>query len=62
LNWARSVGGAAGPYSSTVPHVAFASFQAMFAGITVAIIREDSGQQCADHPGRATTSLIQTIE
>lgn len=32
------VGAAAGPYSATVPHIAFASFQAMFAGITVAII------------------------
>ncbi len=32
------VGGAPGPYSATVPHIAFASFQAMFAGITVAII------------------------
>lgn len=33
-----SVGAAPGPYSATVPHIAFASFQAMFAGITVAII------------------------
>jgi Amt family ammonium transporter len=33
-----SVGMAAGPYSATVPHVAFAMFQAMFAGITVALI------------------------
>ena len=32
------VGAAAGPYSASVPHIAFASFQAMFAGITVAII------------------------
>lgn len=32
------VGGAPGPYGTTVPHIAFASFQAMFAGITVAII------------------------
>ena len=32
------VGAAPGPYSATVPHIAFASFQAMFAGITVAII------------------------
>ncbi|HET7456881.1 MAG TPA: ammonium transporter [Gemmatimonadaceae bacterium] len=27
-----------GPYSATVPHIAFAAFQAMFAGITVALI------------------------
>jgi Amt family ammonium transporter len=32
------VGATPGPYSATVPHIAFASFQAMFAGITVAII------------------------
>ena len=32
------VGAAAGPYSATVPHVAFSVFQVMFAGITVALI------------------------
>lgn len=32
------VGAAPGPYGPTVPHIAFATFQAMFAGITVAII------------------------
>src|SRR5437868_5128556 len=32
------VGTAPGPYSATIPHVAFAMFQAMFAGITVALI------------------------
>jgi Amt family ammonium transporter len=32
------VGAAPGPYSATIPHIAFASFQAMFAGITVALI------------------------
>jgi Amt family ammonium transporter len=40
LRWfgLAGVGGAAGPYSATIPHVAFAVFQAMFAGITVALI------------------------
>jgi len=32
------VGAATGPYSSTIPHLAFATFQVMFAGITVALI------------------------
>ena len=32
------VGAIAGPYSATIPHAAFASFQAMFAAITVALI------------------------
>ena len=32
------VGIGAGPYSATVPHLAFAVFQAMFAAITVALI------------------------
>jgi len=32
------VGAAAGPYGATIPHVAFTMFQAMFAGITVALI------------------------
>src|SRR5205807_8819431 len=32
------VGAAPGPYSSTIPHIAFATFQVMFAGITVALI------------------------
>ena len=32
------VGAAAGPYSATIPHAAYAVFQAMFAGITVALI------------------------
>jgi Amt family ammonium transporter len=32
------VGGAPGPYSGTIPHISFAGFQAMFAGITVALI------------------------
>ena len=32
------VGAAAGPYSGTIPHIAFAMFQVMFAGITVALI------------------------
>ena len=32
------VGAAAGPYSATIPHLAFVGFQAMFAGITVALI------------------------
>jgi Amt family ammonium transporter len=40
LRWfgLHGVGASAGPYSSTVPHVAFSVFQAMFAGITVALI------------------------
>ncbi len=32
------VGAAPGPYSTTIPHIAFAVFQALFAGITVALI------------------------
>jgi Amt family ammonium transporter len=32
------VGAMPGPYSATIPHIAFALFQAMFAGITVALI------------------------
>lgn len=32
------VGATPGPYGSTIPHLAFAIFQAMFAGITVALI------------------------
>jgi len=32
------VTGAPGPYSATIPHLAFVAFQAMFAGITVALI------------------------
>ena len=40
LDWIgfRGVGAAAGPYGPTVPHAGFAVFQAMFAGITVALI------------------------
>lgn len=40
LHWAglTGVGVAPGPYSATVPHIAFSMFQAMFAGITVALI------------------------
>lgn len=41
LGWAGlvGVGGAPNPtYAATIPHVAFAAFQAMFAGITVALI------------------------
>jgi len=40
LSWAGllDVGAAPGPYSATIPHAAFAGFQAMFAGITVALI------------------------
>jgi Amt family ammonium transporter len=34
----HGVGQAVGPYSGTIPHVAFAMFQVMFAGITVALI------------------------
>lgn len=32
------VGAAPGPYSPTIPHLAFVAFQAMFAGITVALV------------------------
>ncbi|MDB4876827.1 MAG: ammonium transporter [Gemmatimonadetes bacterium] len=32
------VGAAPGPYGATIPHLAFSIFQAMFAGITVALI------------------------
>ncbi len=40
LSWLglSGVGAAAGPYSATIPHVAFSVFQVMFAGITVALI------------------------
>ena len=40
LDWLglSGVGQGAGPYSSTIPHLAFATFQVMFAGITVALI------------------------
>jgi Amt family ammonium transporter len=40
LRWfgLSGVGAAAGPYSATIPHAAFSVFQAMFAGITVALI------------------------
>jgi Amt family ammonium transporter len=40
LRWfgLAGVGTASGPYSATIPHVAFSVFQAMFAGITVALI------------------------
>jgi len=40
LRWAglRAIGLGAGPYSATIPHIAFVAFQAMFAGITVALI------------------------
>lgn len=40
LTWAglRGVGAAPGPYGATIPHVAFATFQMMFAAITVALI------------------------
>lgn len=40
LGWLgmEGVGPHAGPYSSAIPHVAFAMFQVMFAGITVALI------------------------
>ena len=40
LRWfgLSGVGAAVGPYSSTIPHVAYSVFQAMFAGITVALI------------------------
>lgn len=40
LDWIglSGVGQGAGPYSATIPHLAFATFQVMFAGITVALI------------------------
>ena len=40
LEWLglSGVGPGPGPYSSTIPHIAFATFQVMFAGITVALI------------------------
>jgi Amt family ammonium transporter len=40
LEWLglRGVGSGAGPYSATVPHLAFVAFQVMFAGVTVALI------------------------
>jgi Amt family ammonium transporter len=40
LSWAGllGVGAEPGPYSATIPHLAFVGFQAMFAGITVALI------------------------
>lgn len=40
LSWfgLSGVGAAVGPYSATIPHAAYAAFQAMFAGITVALI------------------------
>ena len=40
LSWAglSGVDAAAGPYGATIPHLAFAIFQAMFAGITVGLI------------------------
>ena len=40
LRWfgLSGVGAAVGPYSATIPHAAFSVFQAMFAGITVALI------------------------
>jgi Amt family ammonium transporter len=40
LSWAAftTVGAQPGPYSPTIPHAAYAAFQAMFAGITVALI------------------------
>jgi ammonium transporter, Amt family len=40
LSWAglQGVGAAPGPYSATIPNAAFSGFQAMFAGITVALI------------------------
>ena len=34
----HGVGAAVGPYSSTIPHIAYAIMQVMFAGITVALI------------------------
>jgi Amt family ammonium transporter len=40
LRWAgfRDVTAAAGPYSALIPHISFAAFQAIFAGVTVALI------------------------
>jgi Amt family ammonium transporter len=40
LSWAglTNIGAAVGPYSATIPHMAYVGFQAMFAGITVALI------------------------
>ena len=40
FSWAlfRHVGFAAGPYSDTIPHLAYAAFQMMFAIITPALI------------------------
>src|SRR5688500_9681529 len=41
LEWVGFRGGgitSAGPYSATVPHIAFATFQALFAGIAAALI------------------------
>jgi Amt family ammonium transporter len=40
LSWfgLAHVGAAAGPYSPTIPHIAYFTFQALFAGITVALI------------------------
>ena len=40
LDWVglRAVGSGPGPYTATVPHVAFSMFQVMFAGIAVALI------------------------
>ncbi|NUQ19800.1 MAG: ammonium transporter, partial [Gemmatimonadaceae bacterium] len=39
LRWAGlATLGLTGPYSATIPHIAFVAFQAMFAGITVALI------------------------
>jgi Amt family ammonium transporter len=40
LRWAglRAIGLGAGPYAATIPHLSFVAFQAMFAGITVALI------------------------
>jgi len=40
LSWAglAGIGAQPGPYGATIPHIAFVGFQAMFAGITVALI------------------------
>jgi Amt family ammonium transporter len=40
MSWVglSGVGAAPGPYGATIPHLAFAIFQAMFAGITVGLI------------------------
>ena len=40
LSWLglSGVGAAPGPYAASIPHVSYAAFQAMFAGITVALI------------------------